>query len=278
MKTRGSIAIVAAATLMGLFFGNAMGSFVADVTHSLPVKKGQFDYQSLIMALIMGGLAAYAAYRAVTRHEQSTVPQTTGETIQDPAFARFLFADPRSAALWLPIRLYVGWDWLEAGLHKLVPSAFIDAKTGLASTSASWMDSSAGILGFWKNGVGTADKAGLANYDWWKGFLQMLIDNHADVWFAKLIVFGELAVGLGLITGALVGLAAAGGMLMNLSFMLSGSTSSNPVLAVLAILLIMGWKVAGYFGLDRVLLPMLGTPWQPGKIVRTTTATAPMRS
>ena len=26
----------------------------------------------------------------------------------------------------------------------------------------------------------------------------------------------------------------------------------------------LAWKVAGYYGVDRYLLPMLGTPWRPG--------------
>jgi len=38
------------------------------------------------------------------------------------------------------------------------------------------------------------------------------------------------------------------------------------MLFVAAILLILGWKVAGYYGLDRYLLPLLGTPWRPGKV------------
>ncbi|HUS17863.1 MAG TPA: hypothetical protein VM536_22940, partial [Chloroflexia bacterium] len=116
MKTRGSVLIVTAATLMGLFFGNAMGSVIADLTQS-PIKKGQFDWQSLVMALLLGGLSAWAAYRAVSRSEATAAarPATPDGTIQDPALARFLFTDPRSAALWLPVRLYVGWDWLEAG-------------------------------------------------------------------------------------------------------------------------------------------------------------------
>ncbi|CAN5175477.1 hypothetical protein BH18CHL2_BH18CHL2_00990 [soil metagenome] len=25
----------------------------------------------------------------------------------------------------------------------------------------------------------------------------------------------------------------------------------------------MAWKTAGYYGLDRILLPLRGTPWQP---------------
>jgi thiosulfate dehydrogenase [quinone] large subunit len=58
-----------------------------------------------------------------------------------------------------------------------------------------------------------------------------------------------------------VGLAATGGFLLNTAFLLAGTTSTNPVLAVLGILLILAWKNAGYLGLDRFLLPALGTPW-----------------
>ncbi len=79
---------------------------------------------------------------------------------------------------------------------------------------------------------------------------------------AKLVAYGEVLVGLGLIVGALVGVAAFFGTLMNFSFMLAGTTSTNPVLFGLAVFLVLAWKVAGYWGLDRYLLPALGTPWQ----------------
>ena len=49
---------------------------------------------------------------------------------------------------------------------------------------------------------------------------------------------------------------------MNMSFMLAGSASTNPVLFTLAVGLILAWKVAGYYGLDRgsrgLLLAALG--------------------
>jgi thiosulfate dehydrogenase [quinone] large subunit len=64
------------------------------------------------------------------------------------------------------------------------------------------------------------------------------------------------------LTGTLVGIAAFFGALMNMSFLLAGSASSNPVLFTFAIGLILAWKVAGYYGVDRWLLPMLGVPWQ----------------
>ena len=92
-----------------------------------------------------------------------------------------------------------------------------------------------------------------------------LLDSHAETWFAWLITFGEMAVGLGLILGALTGFAAFFGALMNMSFLLAGSASTNPVMFSLAIGLILAWKVAGYYGLDRYLLPMLGTPWRAGR-------------
>jgi thiosulfate dehydrogenase [quinone] large subunit len=34
----------------------------------------------------------------------------------------------------------------------------------------------------------------------------------------------------------------------------------------LAVGLMLAWKVAGYYGLDRYLLPALGTPWKPGVV------------
>jgi thiosulfate dehydrogenase [quinone] large subunit len=49
---------------------------------------------------------------------------------------------------------------------------------------------------------------------------------------------------------------------MNMSYLLAGSTSVNPIMFALAIGLILGWRVAGYYGVDRYLLPRLGVPWQ----------------
>ncbi|MFN8515918.1 MAG: hypothetical protein U0232_29845 [Thermomicrobiales bacterium] len=48
-----------------------------------------------------------------------------------------------------------------------------------------------------------------------------------------------------------MGIAAFFGALMNMSFMLAGSASTNPVLFFLAVALILGWQVAGYYGADR---------------------------
>jgi thiosulfate dehydrogenase (quinone) large subunit len=130
-------------------------------------------------------------------------------------------------------------------------------------TTPAWMDGSgAGIIGFWKGALGTTQAgAPVITFDWYRTFIQLLVDSNSAGWFSYVIVFGELAVGLGLIFGAFTGVAAAGGLVMNMAFLLAGTTSTNPVLVILDIFLILAWKNAGYIGLDRYLLPMLGTPW-----------------
>ena len=171
--------------------------------------------------------------------------------IQDPPIARFLFQSTAAAWLWLVVRVYVGYQFLTAGWEKFHEDA--------------WMNGTGqGIIGFWSRAVVVPDAPAkpLITFDWYRVFLQYLIDTNSAGWFSYVIVFGEMAVGLGLILGAFVGLAATGGLLMNMAFLLAGTTSTNPVLAVLGVLLILAWKNAGYIGLDRWLLPMLGTPWK----------------
>jgi thiosulfate dehydrogenase [quinone] large subunit len=183
--------------------------------------------------------------------------QPGGETVEveGPAFARFLFNNSRAGLFWLPVRLFLGFAWLDAGWHKV--------------TGEGWMDGGSSLAGYWANAVAIPEGGRPPiTYDWYRTFLQMLIDNGAETWFAPLIAVGEVAVGLGLIFGVLTGFAAFFGALMNMSFLLAGSASTNPVMFSLAIGLILAWKVAGYYGLDRYLLPMLGTPWHPAVIDR----------
>jgi thiosulfate dehydrogenase [quinone] large subunit len=45
---------------------------------------------------------------------------------------------------------------------------------------------------------------------------------------------------------------------------MAGAASTNGLLFALAIVLILAWKVAGWYGLDRWLLPLVSTPWQRG--------------
>jgi thiosulfate dehydrogenase (quinone) large subunit len=169
--------------------------------------------------------------------------------IQDPPLARFLFSDTRMAWVWLVVRVYLGYQWLEAGLHKLTPA---------------WLDGGEALKGFWERAVMMpAEGRPPISYDWYRSFIQFMLDTGSYSWFAKLVVYGEILIGIGLILGAFVGVAAFFGALLNWNFIMAGAASTNAVLFTLAILLMLAWKIAGYIGLDYYLLPLLGTPWKP---------------
>jgi thiosulfate dehydrogenase [quinone] large subunit len=183
--------------------------------------------------------------------------------IQDPPLAQLLFQSTLASWFWLILRVFVGWQFLQAGWHKL--------------NTAAWVDGSGqGIVGFWKGALATTPSGQpVITYDWYRGFIQTLLDSNAAGWFSYVIVGGEIAVGIGLILGAFVGVAAFGGLLMNMAFLLAGTVSTNPGLAILGILLVLAWKNAGYIGLDRFLLPIIGTPWQ--RTVATTAGQASLQ-
>ena len=73
-------------------------------------------------------------------------------------------------------------------------------------------------------------------------------------------------MGLGILLGALTGIAAAFGVLMNFNYLLAGTISINPVLGMLGLFLVFSWRVCGWIGVDRWLLPALGMPWKPGAL------------
>lgn len=175
------------------------------------------------------------------------------ETYADPALARVLFSTTRFAWLWAIIRVWLGYQWIESGM----------AKVG----ALAWTGNGLALKGFWERAVQvpTAPARPPIAFDWYRSFIQFLLDAQAYTWFAKLVAYGEVLIGAALILGAFVGIAAFFGGFMNWNFMMAGTASTNPVLFTLAVLLILAWKVAGHYGVDRVLLPAIGTPWKPGK-------------
>ncbi|MBI3538056.1 MAG: DoxX family protein [Chloroflexi bacterium] len=169
--------------------------------------------------------------------------------INDSPIAKFLFSDSRFAWVWLVARLYVAYSWLTSGVGKL--------------SNPGWIGDGSALKGFWQNAL-KVDPKPVISFDWYRTFIQYLFDSQAYTWFSKLVVAGELAVGFFLLVGAFTGLAALVGGFMNWNFMMAGTASVNPMLFILSVLLFTAWKTAGYWGMDRYLLPLLGTPWRPG--------------
>lgn len=176
--------------------------------------------------------------------------------LADPRWYRMLFANTMMAPLWLIVRTYVGWQWLSAGWHKVDGDGWIN-------------QDGAALQGFWTRIVAIPEQGSPPiRYDWFRDFIQFMLDHGWYSWFGWVIAFGELFVGIALIVGLLTGFAALAGITMNFNFMLAGSASTNPVLFVLGILILLAWKIAGRIGMDRWVLPALGTPWQAGALAK----------
>lgn len=181
----------------------------------------------------------------------NTVHRWSPVRVPEPPIAQVLFADTRSAGLWLLLRGYAGWAWLTAGLGKWGEPVWTGPQAGAA------------VAGFARSAL--TKTAGehpdvTAGYAW---FLQNVVIPNA-AFFSWLVTLGEILVGLALLLGAFTGIAAFLGGFMNANFLLAGTVSSNPILFIIATWLVLAWRVAGWYGLDRYLLPRVGTPWEPG--------------
>ena len=84
--------------------------------------------------------------------------------------------------------------------------------------------------------------------------------------FSYLVISGETLVGLALILGVFSGIAAFFRVFMNASFLFAGTAGANPLVAIVGVLLVLAWRVAGWWGLACWILPAIGVPGAPGKL------------
>jgi thiosulfate dehydrogenase [quinone] large subunit len=141
--------------------------------------------------------------------------------------------------------------WLLAGWEKI--------------QSPVWGTNGTAIAGFVKGALAKSSGANPSVQGWYAWFLQNVVQHNTSV-FSFLVTYGEFAVGLGILLGVLTGIASGFGVLMNFNYLLAGTVSINPVLGVMGLFLVLAWRSAGQIGLDRVLLPAIGLPWQRGTL------------
>ncbi len=159
-------------------------------------------------------------------------------------FADWLFRSSTASVVWLAVRLWLGYSWMNAGYQKIWGS----------EKSAFWFGSGAGVKGFATAGVaGSSTGKGGASYGWWAAFLHNFVIPNAS-WIGRLVALGELIIGVALILGLFTGLAALAGLVFNLTYMFSGSAGVNPMYALASVGLILAWRNAGTLGLDHFIL------------------------
>ncbi len=172
-----------------------------------------------------------------------------------PRLARFLFSDTRFAWFWFVVRIYIGYEWFSAGLDKLTNPAWIGSSAGTA------------VKGFLSGGLAKTSGAHPDVSGWYAYFIEHFAMEHS-VLFSYLVTYGEILVGVALILGLFTGIGAFFGTFMNANYLFAGTVSVNPIMLLLQMFLILAWKTAGWYGLDRYVLPLLGTPWQKGRLFR----------
>ena len=178
----------------------------------------------------------------------SYVVTQKGQTLETPPIISVLFSDKRFSILWLAVRLWLGWQWIEAGWHKV--------------TNPAWMQTGAALKGFWTGAIQIpAEGRPPIAFAWYREFLQTLLDAQAYTWFAKVIAVSEVLIGVALVVGIFVGLTAFFGGFMNWNFIMAGSASVNGVFFALSVLLVLAWKIAGYIGVDYFVLPRAADLW-----------------
>jgi len=147
------------------------------------------------------------------------------------------FINSKLSVLWLVVRLYVGYEWLMAGYSKFTNPAWVGDNIGAAMT------------GFVNGALSKTTGAHPDVSGWYAWFLENAVLPYVDIW-SYAITYGEILVGLGLIVGLFTFVAAFFGFFMNVNFLLAGTVSTNPVLLLLSLLIMLANRTAGKFGLD----------------------------
>ncbi|MFS8639452.1 MAG: DoxX family protein [Symbiobacteriaceae bacterium] len=150
------------------------------------------------------------------------------------------FKGPKGSWIWLIIRLYLGYQWLTAGWHKIVDG----------------FDATGFLQGAIAKAVPASEGAKPVVQGWWAAFLKGFALPNVGL-FNFLVPWGEFLVGLALIVGFATIFAAVMGMVMNFAFLLSGTISSNPNYLILEFILVaLGGAYAGYLGVDYWFRPI----------------------
>ncbi len=189
---------------------------------------------------------------------------------EEPRAARWLLASSDAAWIWLVVRLYFGYEWLHAGWEKITGTAGGLWTWHWAFTQDSWLRTAKplqGFAGFALTGAAQGPHSAV-NYGWYASFLRWLAHPGSAAVFARIIALGEFAIGIALIVGLFTGVAAFMAGTLTMSFGLAGVAGVNPVFFLSEVLLILAWRNAGYYGVDRYALPALGTPWHRGRLFR----------
>ncbi|MFD3446592.1 DoxX family membrane protein [Microbacteriaceae bacterium 4G12] len=148
-------------------------------------------------------------------------------------FADFLRNNGKMALFLTFIRVYMGLVWMTHGWQKISGKTF-DA------------------TGFLKEAITRSSGPDAVVQGWWAFIVKYLFLSNVEI-LNYLIPLGEFFVGLGLVLGCFTNVALYCGLIMNFSYLLSGSLDVNPQLILLSLLLLGSHENAGKIGVDGLI-------------------------
>ena len=144
------------------------------------------------------------------------------------------FRSTVTSPVWLVLRIYLASIWMQFGVAKL---------------RGGWLrgDALEGLLG------AVADGQTPAPFPFYPRIAEILVATGMDAVLCFLIPLAEVAVASAFLTGVMLVPAAICAILLNLNLILAGvaSVSFDGRIIALQLLLLAGWRVAGYLGLGR---------------------------
>jgi thiosulfate dehydrogenase [quinone] large subunit len=153
---------------------------------------------------------------------------------------------------WLVARVWVGWQFLEAGWRKVA-----------GTDRTIWVGDQAGaeVRTFLGHALERAPGGPLSGphpevLGWYAALIRHALLRNAEA-FSYLVAFGEVLVGLALIFGIATRVVAGMGLLMNVSYLLGGANGVGPLMVLVEGSILLVGTTAGSYGVDRWLVPYL---------------------
>lgn len=151
-------------------------------------------------------------------------------------FVNFIRNHKVAAGVLAFLRIYIGYEWFTSGIGKV---------TGGFDAS-----------GFIEGAIAQAGGDNPAVQGWWAAFLEHVALPGAGL-FSFLVMWGEVLVGIALILGLFTNFAALMGITMNFAFLFSGTVSTNGIMILMTVFIVVAGMNAGRYGLDRWVIPYL---------------------
>lgn len=140
------------------------------------------------------------------------------------------------------LRIWVGVEWVRASLEKIGSPAWTGRQAGV------------GVSGFLNGAIAQSGGAHPTVQGWYATFVKEFALPNAKM-FSYVVSFGELLVGIALVLGCLTTFAALMGIVMNMAYLLAGTSSTNPNMVIWQMFILIAGFNAAYFGLDYLIIP-----------------------